>query len=75
MRSACMAATDSRGARPLLCQTLLVSWPLGAPCSAPRIIQTQLQEVLGSVVYADFPEAWPGLLESIMGHLTSNVSG
>lgn len=44
-------------------------------CSAPHIIQTQLQEVLGAVVYSDFPEAWPGLLETIMGHLTSNVRG
>jgi hypothetical protein len=43
-------------------------------CSAPHIIQSQLQEVLGAVVYADFPDAWPGLLDTIMGHLTSNVS-
>lgn len=47
---------------------------LCVPCSAPHIVQSQLQEVLGAVVYADFPEAWPGLLDTIMGHLTSNVS-
>lgn len=27
------------------------------------------------MVYSDFPEAWPGLLEAIMSHLTSNVRG
>lgn len=42
-------------------------------CSAPHIIQSQLQEVLGAVIYSDFPEQWPTLLDSIMGHLTSNV--
>lgn len=25
------------------------------------------------MVYSDFPEAWPGLLDTIMGHLTSQV--
>lgn len=51
--------------------------PAPAPvpaCSTPHIIQSQLQEVLGSVVYSDFPQAWPTLLDTIMGHLTSNVS-
>jgi hypothetical protein len=42
-------------------------------CSSPHIIQSQLQQVLASVVYSDYPQAWPGLLEAVMGHLTSNV--
>ena len=42
---------------------------------APHVIQSQLVEVAGTVVYADFPEAWPGLLEALLGHLTSNVRG
>jgi hypothetical protein len=44
-------------------------------CSAPHIIQSQLQEVLTTVVYCDYPQHWPGLLEAVMGHLTSAVSG
>jgi hypothetical protein len=53
---------------------MLLPLPLCTPCSAPHIIQSQLQEVLGAVIYSDFPEQWPTLLDSIMGHLTSNVS-
>jgi hypothetical protein len=43
-------------------------------CSAPHIIQSQLQEVLTTVVYCDYPQEWPGLLEAVMAHLTSGVS-
>jgi hypothetical protein len=42
--------------------------------SSPHIIQSQLQEVLSAVAYADYPHAWPGLLEAALGLLTSNVS-
>ena len=41
---------------------------------APHIIQSQLSEVITTVVYCDYPQAWPGLLEGVMAHLTSNVS-
>lgn len=41
---------------------------------APHIIQSQLSEVMTTVVYSDYPQAWPGLLEAVMAHLTSNVS-
>lgn len=42
---------------------------------APHLIQSQLNEVMTTVVYCDYPEAWTGLLEAVMSHLTSNVSG
>lgn len=43
-------------------------------CRAPHIIQSQLVEVMSTLVYCDYPAAWPGLLEAVMVHLTSNVS-
>lgn len=46
---------------------------LAAACSAPHIIQSQLAEVLTTIVYCDYPQKWPTLLEAVMGHLTSNV--
>jgi hypothetical protein len=30
-------------------------------------------EVFKSLVYCDYPEKWPGLLEAVYGHLTSHV--
>lgn len=30
-------------------------------------------EVFKSLVYCDYPEQWPGLLEAVYGHLTSQV--
>jgi hypothetical protein len=37
------------------------------------MIQSQMGEVFKSLVYSDFPEAWPGLLEAVYSHLTSHV--
>lgn len=34
-------------------------------------MQSQLAEVFKSLVYADYPDAWPGLLEAVYGHLSS----
>eukprot|EP00879_Flechtneria_rotunda_P022091 GHRR01023309.1.p1 GENE.GHRR01023309.1~~GHRR01023309.1.p1 ORF type:complete len:1020 (+),score=395.54 GHRR01023309.1:417-3476(+) len=45
---------------------------LEAIIRVPHIIQSQLNEVLITIVYCDYPEAWPGLLETTMAHLTSN---
>jgi hypothetical protein len=56
----------------VMCWTLLLLRLLS--CSAPHIIQSQLQEVLTTVVYCDYPQQWPKLLEAVMGHLTSGVS-
>uniref|UniRef100_A0A383WBL3 Importin N-terminal domain-containing protein n=1 Tax=Tetradesmus obliquus TaxID=3088 RepID=A0A383WBL3_TETOB len=44
---------------------------LQAIISAPHIVQSQLQEVLTTVVYCDYPQHWPQLLETVMAHLTS----
>lgn len=38
---------------------------------APPLVQSQLGEVFKSLVYCDYPESWPGLLEAVYGHLTS----
>lgn len=32
-------------------------------------------EVFKSLVYSDYPESWPGLLEAVYSHLTSQVGG
>ncbi|KAF8071226.1 SAD2 [Scenedesmus sp. PABB004] len=45
---------------------------LEAIITAPHIIQSQLSEVMSTVVYCDYPEAWPGLLEAVMKNLTAN---
>ena len=37
-------------------------------------MQSQLGEVFKSLVYCDYPDSWPGLLEAVYGHLTSGVS-
>eukprot|EP00878_Enallax_costatus_P046967 GHUV01057304.1.p1 GENE.GHUV01057304.1~~GHUV01057304.1.p1 ORF type:complete len:796 (+),score=306.27 GHUV01057304.1:175-2562(+) len=48
---------------------------LEAIIRAPHIIQSQLSEVMTTVVYCDYPQAWPGLLETVMAHLTSSDHG
>ena len=45
----------------------------GCTRSAPPIIQSQLLECLKSVLYADFPERWPGLVAAISQHLASQA--
>lgn len=39
--------------------------------STPPLIQSQMSEVFKSLVYCDYPERWPGLLEAVYGHLAS----
>jgi hypothetical protein len=40
---------------------------------APPLVQSQMAEVFKSLVYSDYPDNWPGLLEAVYGHLTSQV--
>jgi hypothetical protein len=42
--------------------------------SAPPLVQSQLAEVFKTLVYCDYPERWPGLLQEVFGHLTSQVT-
>lgn len=42
---------------------------------APHAVQVQLGEVLKTVVYADYPEKWPGLLQALGQNLVSQVGG
>ncbi|KAI8465003.1 MAG: armadillo-type protein [Monoraphidium minutum] len=44
---------------------------LEALLRAPPLVQSQMGEVFKSLVYCDYPEAWPGLLEAVYSHLTS----
>lgn len=44
---------------------------LEALLRAPPLVQSQMAEVFKSMVYCDYPDNWPGLLEAVYGHLTS----
>ena len=46
--------------------------PLISP-RAPHIVQSQLSEVAKCIVYCDFPEKWPGVLEAVYNNLNSQV--
>jgi hypothetical protein len=40
---------------------------------APPIVRNQLGECLRSLVHADFPERWPGLLPTLLHNLASQA--
>lgn len=40
---------------------------------APQAVRAQLGECLKSIVHADFPEQWPGLLPIVLHNLSSQV--
>lgn len=42
-----------------------------APCRAPHLVQVQLGDVFKTVVYSDYPEKWPGLLEALCSNLVN----
>ncbi|GLC37117.1 hypothetical protein PLESTB_000981600 [Pleodorina starrii] len=44
---------------------------LEAMIRAPHNIQSQLSEVFKIMVYCDYPEQWPGLLEALYGNLSA----
>lgn len=37
------------------------------------MVQVQLGEVFKTIVYADYPEKWPGLLQNLFPNLVSQV--
>lgn len=41
--------------------------------SAPNQVKVQLGEVFKTVVYADYPQAWPNLLQDMYACLASQV--
>lgn len=40
---------------------------------APPLVRAQLGECLKSVVYADFPDAWPGILPAVTAQLATQA--
>ncbi len=40
---------------------------------APHMVQVQLGEVFKCIVYADYPDKWPGLLPMLYSNLNSQV--
>ncbi|EFJ51590.1 hypothetical protein VOLCADRAFT_79706 [Volvox carteri f. nagariensis] len=44
---------------------------LEAMIRAPHNIQSQLSEVFKIIVYCDYPEQWPGLLQALYGNLSA----
>lgn len=45
------------------------------PHRAPHNIQSQLSEVFKIIVYCDYPQQWPGLLEMLYNNLSAQVHG
>ena len=40
---------------------------------APPLVHAQLGECLKSIVYADFPERWPGILQAVQQQLATQA--
>lgn len=47
--------------------------PAAPLARAPHTIQSQLSEVFKMVIYCDYPERWPGLMEALYGNLGAQV--
>ena len=48
---------------------------LDALVLAPPLVRAQLGECVRAMVYADYPERWPGLGEQVYAHLVSQARG
>lgn len=40
---------------------------------APHVVQVQLGEVFKTIVYSDYPEKWPGLLQALCTNMVNQV--
>ena len=40
---------------------------------APPLVRAQLGECLKSIVYSDFPERWPGILQAVQQQLATQA--